>query len=114
MSETPTADDRTPNPPDGYAGPCLLNREQQVAAVAQFHAHKIRPNRIAYRMGVDIAFVEALIAGETEAKTFSALLEHFRGQRFKDRMRASNEKRGTARFEQQKQIEKEFNRERMS
>lgn len=109
-----TADDRTPNPPDGYSGVCVLDREQQLAAVAQFHAHKIRPNRIAYRMGIDIAFVEALIAGETEANKFSALVEHYRRQRFKDRMRATNEKRGAARFEQQKQIEKEFTRERMS
>ena len=113
MEHSPANDERTPNPPDGYSRCCELNHEQQIAAVAQFHAHRIKPNRIAYRMGIDIAFVESLIAGETHAREFVALLERFRGQRFRDRMRATDQQRGAARFELQKQIENEFHRERI-
>lgn len=113
MSDTSPsgADSRTPSPPFGYSRPCTLNREEQIAVVAQFHANKIRPNRIAYRMGVDIALVEALIAGEEEAERFPALVEHYRKQRYRDRMRASSTKRGTGRYELQQQIEKEFQHE---
>ena len=56
-------DTRTPSPPYGYSRLCHYSREQQLHIVAEFHAHKIRPSRIAYRVGIDIAFIEALIAG---------------------------------------------------
>jgi len=47
-----------------------------VHIVAEFHAHKIRPSRIAYRVGIDIAFIEELIAGEVEAEHFPRLVAH--------------------------------------
>ena len=104
-------DPRTPSPPFGYSRPCDLDRDQQIAVVAEFHANKIRPNRIAYRMGIDIAFVEALIAGEEEPEHFAALVERYRRKRYQDRMRDSSARRGTGRYELQKQIEQEFQRE---
>jgi hypothetical protein len=111
MSSSPEPDERTPSPPFGYSRPCNLDRDAQIRVVAQFHANRIRPNRIAYRMGIDIAFVEALIAGETEAERFSRLVEEFRRQRYRDRMQASSALRGSQRFELQQRIEKDFQRE---
>jgi hypothetical protein len=111
MDESQLPDERTPSPPFGYSRPCTLDRDAQVRVVAQFHAHRIRPNRIAYRMGIDIAFVEALIAGETDAELFSALVDQFRRQRYRDRMQASSSLRGAKRFEQQQRIERDFEHE---
>ena len=52
-----TTDSRRPNPPIGYACECTLTLEQQIDLVAEFHVHRIRPSRIAYRLGIDIAQV---------------------------------------------------------
>lgn len=82
--------------------------------VAQFHAHRIKPNRIAYRMGVDIALVESLIAGEVEVEHFRHRVEYHRKQRYRERMRDSSQRRGTGRYELQQQIEKDFQREKTS
>ncbi|QFU77474.1 hypothetical protein EY643_18355 [Halioglobus maricola] len=106
-----TADPRTPSPPYGYSRECQHNREQQIHIVAEFHAHKIRPSRIAYRVGIDIAFIEALIAGEEEAEWFPRLVARYRRQRYQQRMRDSDRRRGVSRYEQQQRIEREFRRE---
>lgn len=111
MSDSLATDGRTPSPPYGYSCDCSLTREQQIAVVAQFHAHKIRPNRIAYRMGIDIALIEALIAGEEEPQRFAQLVDHYRHHRYRDRMEASAQQRGTGRYELQQQIEKDFQQE---
>jgi hypothetical protein len=111
MSNDTQSDERTPSPPYGYSRPCELDRAQQIEVVAQFHANRIRPNRIAYRMGIDIALVEALIAGEEEPQRFAAMVERYRGQRYRDRMRDSSRQRGSGRYELQQQIEKEFQQE---
>jgi hypothetical protein len=79
--------------------------------VAEFHAHKIRPSRIAYRVGIDIALIEALIAGEEEPELFPRLVAHYRRQRYHQRMRDSTVKRGIAQYETQQKIEKEFHSE---
>lgn len=104
-------DPRTPSPPFGYSRPCTLSRERQIEVVAQFHAHRIRPNRIAYRTGIDIALVEALIAGEEEPQRFAALLARHRRQRFRERMEATTAELAGRRYELQQQIEREFGRE---
>lgn len=79
--------------------------------MAEFHANKIRPSRIAYRVGIDIAFIEALIAGETEAKRFPALVKRYRRNRYQQRMADSTRRNGVARFEMQQVIEREFQQE---
>ena len=56
-------DGRTPSPPYGYSRECTHSREQQIHIVAEFHANKIRPSRIAYRVGIDIAFIEEMPLG---------------------------------------------------
>ena len=103
-----TGDSRTPSPPYGYSRECTHSREEQIHIVAQFHAHKIRPSRIAYRVGIDIAFIEGLIAGELEEERFPRLVAHYRRQRYHQRMRDSDKRQGISRYEQQQRIEREF------
>lgn len=105
------ADPRTPSPPYGYSRECTHSREQQIHIVAEFHAHKIRPSRIAYRVGIDIAFIEELIAGEVEAERFPRLVARYRRKRYQQRMRDSNVRTGIRRYEQQQRIEREFQQE---
>ena len=104
-------DSRTPSPPYGYSRECTHSREDQIHIVAEFHAHKIRPSRIAYRIGIDIAFIEELIAGESEPERFPRLVAHYRKQRFQQRMRDSNTRVAISRYEQQQKIEREFRQE---
>jgi hypothetical protein len=79
--------------------------------VAEFHAHKIRPSRIAYRVGIDIAFIEELIAGEVEAELFPRLVAFYRRQRYQQRMTESGSRRGAARYDLQQRIEREYQQE---
>jgi len=104
-------DHRTPSPPYGYSRPCTYSREEQIAIVAEFHAHRIRPSRIAYRVGIDIAFIEALIAGETETERFAQLLAQYRNRRYRQRLRESTGLSGAARYEMQQCIERDYVRE---
>ena len=109
--KTSSADTRTPSPPYGYSRECTHSREEQIHIVAEFHAHKIRPSRIAYRVGIDIAFIEELIAGEVEADRFPQLVAYYRRQRYQQRMSESTARRGVARYELQQQIEREYQQE---
>ena len=109
--QTDSTDTRTPSPPYGYSRRCTHSREQQIHIVAEFHAHKIRPSRIAYRVGIDIAFIEQLIAGEVEEDRFPKLVAHYRRQRYQQRMRDSDRHRGARRYEQEQRIEREFHQE---
>ena len=101
-------DSRTPSPPYGYSRVCTHSREQQIHIVAEFHAHKIRPSRIAYRVGIDIAFIEELIAGEVEQERFPRLVARYRRQRFSQRMHQSAARTGVSRYEEEQKIEREF------
>jgi hypothetical protein len=105
---SPEPDTRTPSPPFGYSCDCKYSREQQIHIVAEFHAHKIRPSRIAYRVGIDIAFIEELIAGETEAERFAHLVKSYRKGRYQQRLRESQKSTGVTRYELQQKIEREF------
>ncbi len=112
MEKTPPIlDSRTPSPPYGYSRQCDYSRERQLHIVAEFHAHRIRPSRIAYRVGIDIAFIEALIAGELEEERFPRLVSHYRRQRYQQRMQASTNHNGVTRFELQQRIERDFTQE---
>jgi hypothetical protein len=106
-----SADPRTPSPPFGYSRVCTHTREQQLHIVAEFHAHKIRPSRIAYRVGIDIAFIEELIAGETEPEKFKYLVAFYRKQRYSKRMSDSRQRKGIVQYELQQKIDSEFHRE---
>lgn len=110
-ASNPSKDSRTPSPPYGYSRECTHSREEQIHIVAEFHAHKIRPSRIAYRVGIDIAFIEELIAGEVEAERFPRLVAYYRRQRYQQRMTESGARRGSARYDLQQQIEREYQQE---
>ena len=101
-------DTRTPSPPYGYSRVCTHSREEQIHIVAEFHAHKIRPSRIAYRVGIDIAFIEELIAGEIEKERFPRLVARYRRQRYAQRMNQSAASKGVSRYEQEQRIEREY------
>jgi hypothetical protein len=101
-------DRRKPSPPYGYSCECHYPLEQQIRIVAEFYAHKIRPSRIAYRMGIDIDLVEKLIAGEVYQEAFSEILAYYRKHRRNQRLEETQELKGSARFEQQVRIEQEF------
>lgn len=109
MNPENTHDDtRTQSPPYGYSRQCTHSREQQIHIVAEYHAHKIRPSRIAYRVGIDIAFIEELIAGEVEPGRFAQLVKRYRKGRYQQRLRETQKRTGVARYEMQQKIEREF------
>ena len=110
-ADTQHRDSRTPSPPFGYSRECTHSRDKQIQIVAEFHAHKIRPSRIAYRVGIDIAFIEELIAGETEPERFSQLVKFYRKGRYQQRLKASARNNGVTRYELQQQIEREYQQE---
>ena len=105
------ADNRTPCPPWGYSRTCDLPESRQIELVAEFHAHKVRPNRIAYRLGIDIALIEALLAGERDTERFAALVRHYRRQRFHDRVRAADTLHGQRSYELRQRASQDFERE---
>ena len=94
------ADPRTPCPPCGYSCCCDLSERRQIELVAEFHAYRIRPTRIAYRLGIDIALIDALLGGEHEPQRFEALVSLFRKRRFNQRLRDSEKIKGQAAYEQ--------------
>lgn len=102
-------DQRTPSPPFGYSRQCDYSYEEQVRIVALYTANRIRPPRIAYREGIDIALVEALIAGEIEQDRFQRWLAYYRKQRRQERLKATKKMVGSARFELESRIEAELN-----
>ena len=101
-------DKRAPSPPLGYSCQCKFSRKKQMHIVALFHAHKIRPSRIAYRVGIDIAFIEALIAGEEDSTVFSNLVASYRKNRYKQQLDQADKLAGGSRFERQRLIEQEY------
>ena len=101
-------DTRTPSPPFGYSRVCAYPLEQQVRIVAEFYVHKIRPSRIAYRMGIDIDLIEKLIAGESHQDAFKEMVNYYRKNRRSQRLQQSQKIRGSAQVELQEEIEREF------
>ncbi len=92
-------DTLTPNPPLGYSRFCELPEDRQVELVAEFHAYRIRPSRIAYRLGVDITFIDTLLAGEREPRRFAALVKYYRQSRFRSRVTAAEQVKGQRGYE---------------
>ena len=108
MNSEKDSDTRTPSPPYGYSRKCDYPLEQQIRIVAEFYVHRIRPSRIAYRMGIDIALIEKLIAGEAHQEAFTEMVNYYRKHRRNERLQASLSQKGTARVELQAEIEREF------
>lgn len=91
-----------------YAKHCDKTEPQQVDVVAQFHAYKISPNRIAYRTGIALDFVEALVAGESHPRLFKHCLTRHKKARREQRLNKSLRLKGAQQLEQQVKIENEF------
>ena len=92
-------DSRRPNPPIGYSCECTLTPEQQIDLVAEFHVHRIRPSRIAYRLGIDIAQVEAWLSGEQDAERFQRLMAAHRRRKYQLQIRRADRLRGQQSYE---------------
>lgn len=91
-----------------YAKASHKTLQQKIDVVAQFHAHKIRAERIAYRTGIDIELVAGLVAGDSHQRLFKALLARHRKNRRDQRLQQSRRVKGIAQAELQDQIEKDY------
>ena len=103
-----TSDPRTPCPPLGYSRVCNLPESRQIELVAEFHAYRIRPTRIAYRLGIDIALIDSLLAGDYQSKRFKALVKYYRKRRLGQRLGAADRDKGQVAYEQRQLALQEF------
>ena len=90
---------RRPNPPLGYACECTMSYSRQMALVAEFHVHRIRPSRIAYRLGIDIARVEGWLSGEQDGERFQRLVTACKKRKYRAQMKRADRFRGQQAYE---------------
>lgn len=102
------ADNRSPNPPMGYACECSLTTDQQIDLVAEFHVHRIRPSRIAYRLGIDIAQVEAWLSGEQDSERFQRLITVHKKRKYQLQVRKADRLRGQKAYELRLAAQQDF------
>ena len=102
------ADNRSPNPPMGYACECSLTTDQQIDLVAEFHVHRIRPSRIAYRLGIDIAQVEAWLSGEQDSERFQQLIAVHKKRKYQLQVRKADRLRGQKAYELRLAAQQDF------
>jgi hypothetical protein len=91
-----------------YSKTSSKSLHQQIDVVAQFHAHKIHPQRIAYRTGIDIELVNQLVDGNAHAPRFKALVAKHRKNRRDQRLKKSLRLKGIAQSDLQDEIESEY------
>jgi hypothetical protein len=85
-----------------------LTEAKQIRLVAEFHANRIRPSRIAFRLGIDIALIDALIAGDYQPQFFNEQLELAQKRRRDHRVRSSERLRGQAAYEIRAKAQRDF------
>jgi hypothetical protein len=83
----------------GYACDCTMPLSRQMALVAEFYVHRIRPSRIAYRLGIDIARVEGWLSGEQDGEQFLRLVAAFKKKKYQTQMRRADRFRGQQAYE---------------
>ena len=81
---------------------------QQIDVVAEFHAYRIHPQRIAYRTGIELDLVTELISGNSHQHLFKRLVARHRKSRRDQRLQKSFRKKGIAQAELQDRIEQEY------
>jgi hypothetical protein len=54
---------------------------------------------MAYRLGIDIAFIDGLLAGEIEPTRFKRMVSHYRKAHYRERLQAADRIRGSAAYE---------------
>ena len=70
-----------------------------MALVAEFHVHRIRPSRIAYRLGIDIARVEGWVSGEQDGDQFQRLVSAAKKKKYQAQMKRADRFRGQRAYE---------------
>ena len=82
---------------------------EKIDVVAEYHAHKIRPERIAYRTGIELELVMDLLSGSSkQQRLFDFLLARHRRTRRDQRLKQSRRIKGIAQATLQEQIEQEY------
>jgi predicted trehalose synthase len=92
----------------GYSCQCNLPLGRQIELVAEFHAYRIRPSRIAYRLGIDIALIDSLLAGERDADRFTAMVKYYRKRRLNQRLSEADRLRGQVAYDQRQAAQRDF------
>ena len=87
---------------------CDKNLYQQIDVVAEFHAHKISAQRIAYRTGIELTLIQQLINGEAHPRRFQALLRRHRRARRDQRLQKALRFKGVTQADMREAIEREF------
>lgn len=87
---------------------CTKPLREQIDVVAEFHAHKISAERIAYRTGIELQLVRELIEGQSHQRQFKQALAAHRRARRDQRLRQSLRYRGIAQADLQDRIEREY------
>ena len=104
----PCDENRSPNPPIGYACNCTLSPAHQINLVAEFHVNRIRPSRIAYRLGIDLAQVEAWLSGEQDSDRFQELIRRHRRRKYQTQLRRAARFRGQQSYEMRLAAERDL------
>ncbi|MGK0500753.1 MAG: hypothetical protein ACJAYG_002407 [Oceanicoccus sp.] len=91
-----------------YAKKCNKPLREQISIVAEFHAHKIAPQRIAYRTGVELELVMQLVREENHQRLFKHLLAQHRRARRDLRLKKSLRLKGIAQADLQDKIEEDY------
>lgn len=93
---------------DNYAKISEKTLNQQIDVVAEFYAHKIAAQRIAYRTGVKLELVVQLINGDSHPQLFKRLLALHRRKRRDSLIKRSYKTKGIAQASLQDKIELEY------
>lgn len=99
---------RHSQPISAYSKTSAKSLREKIDVVAEFHAHKIHPHRIAYRTGIELELVQDLINGQQHAQLFKHRLAAHRKHRRDQRLKKSQRIKGIAQAELQDQIEQEY------
>ena len=87
---------------------CTLSPAQQIDLVAEFHVNRIRPSRIAYRLGIDLAQVEAWLSGEEDSYHFQDLIRRHRRRKYQMQLRRAAQFSGQQSYEMRLAAERDL------
>tara|TARA_B100000674_G_scaffold401798_1_gene347709 strand:- start:163 stop:441 length:279 start_codon:yes stop_codon:yes gene_type:complete len=89
----------------------MLSPVQQIDLVAEFHVNRIRPSRIAYRLGIDLAQVEAWLSGEQDSDRFHDLVRRHRRRKYQMQLRRAAQLRGQQSYEMRLAAERDLSQQ---
>ena len=85
-----------------------------MALVAEFHVHRIRPSRIAYRLGIDIARVEGWVSGEQDGDQFRRLVSAAKKKKYLAQMKRADRFRGQRAYEMRLAAHNDFRKDQLA